>query len=239
MSEYTAIPEPQKSVDGLYNTVTALKNAVETLTGLRTNPKRLRPMSPAAPSVFYQTDTPRNPDAGDIWVSPADPARILKGNDSSWKWEYNPGIVTRIFDGTNWTTLSVAGGFFEYRLMANYNLGSTAITTIGSTPLIGAQDQCWYFDLTLQMYDAVGAAVLNAMLELDDGTGLGNASHVSGNTTWGHVCRATGFVRFDRPHSLNIKAQDVSSTSGTVSTTYIYSTTPANLASGLKMIRLW
>lgn len=69
MSKYPTIPEPDNTVEGLTNTIRALKQTVELLAGLRQGADK------GALTTFYQTFTPQvtNPNAEyAVWINPTD-----------------------------------------------------------------------------------------------------------------------------------------------------------------------
>jgi len=58
---FASIPEPTPTVEGLLETVQALKTTVEVLAGLRAG-------QPAA-YVFLQSSIPSQPKVGDLWIN--------------------------------------------------------------------------------------------------------------------------------------------------------------------------
>lgn len=63
MRKYPSIPDPAKNIDSLYETVTALKRAVEQLTGQAGG---------IVPShVFTVTKPPKEANVGDLWINQA------------------------------------------------------------------------------------------------------------------------------------------------------------------------
>jgi hypothetical protein len=69
VSKYPTIPEPSHDIDGILNTVTALKQTVEIIAGLRQGE------SIGTPQIFYQTYEPSASRGtvlsnGDIWLNP-------------------------------------------------------------------------------------------------------------------------------------------------------------------------
>ena len=73
---YPSIPDPDDSGGGLANTVRALKQAVEQLTGQRAN-------GPAA-HVFTQDDPPVAIAVGDLWIDTNAKSALRYWNGDQW-----------------------------------------------------------------------------------------------------------------------------------------------------------
>lgn len=61
------IPEPIASVDGLYRTVAALKQAVEDIRGTRAKPKEPQPSATRMAKITVSPYQPETGEDGDFW----------------------------------------------------------------------------------------------------------------------------------------------------------------------------
>ena len=73
---YPSIPDPTNTVDSLLNTVRALKQSMEQITGQRANG--------AAAHVFAQDDPPTAIAVGDFWIDTNAKSALRYWNGNEW-----------------------------------------------------------------------------------------------------------------------------------------------------------
>lgn len=74
---FAAIPEPMPTMESMLNTVQALKQTVELLTGQRGNVAPTR--------VFVQNGKPTPERVGDIWVNTSATNKVLVWDGTDWR----------------------------------------------------------------------------------------------------------------------------------------------------------